>query len=596
MKRKFKKSIGFIISVILAVFLSSCKNPFLAEVTQMYQVCFVTNCETIINSYRTDKIESIQKLTKENYEFDGWYTSETFEGIPITFPYEVKNDITFYAKWSEIHTVSFVTNCDITIDSYKTKKIDSKPTLTKDRYEFAGWYTNESFNGTPVAFPYEVKSDTTFYAKWNAIYTVTFVTNCDIKINSYETNKINSIQKLTKEGFDFDGWYISETFEGKPITLPYTITQETILYAKWIEKIYITPENYTQYNSNYSFSDGVLSIATETARVVLSGTFNDLTIKLNKANVKIIFNDFTLNSSKSSPLIESSYDFLIEYEGINKLSSSSSSTDSLIKTPGIIEFKGKKSNSSFELQPNSTTTTDCVIIRASKVTINGGNLTIKGSNGKDGTSYGSNGVNGSSGIKANVEIKNDADVKILAGNGGYGKSGIDYKGNKRETQEINGKPGYVGYAGGDGGNGGNGGTAIDGNLSVIAGSLTLQGGKGGDGANGGTGGDGGDGGYGPDMATAPGNGGDGGKGGNAGKGGDGGDAVNGTLENKNNCIINLTVGLCGKNGTPGEGGKGGEVGSRSFWGWTNITAQRHAGSPGQPGESAGTPKDGVEHR
>ena len=99
MKRKFKKLIGFVFAVVLAIFLSSCENPFLADVTHMYKVTFVTNCDTEIDSYRTSKIDSIQTLTKDGYEFDGWYTSETFEGEQIILPYKVTKDVILYARW-----------------------------------------------------------------------------------------------------------------------------------------------------------------------------------------------------------------------------------------------------------------------------------------------------------------------------------------------------------------------------------------------------------------------------------------------------------------------------------------------------------------
>lgn len=44
-----------------------------------------------------------------------------------------------------------------------------------------------------------------------------------------------TLPKPTKTGFTFDGWYVSETFEGAPVDGSKTYNEATILYAKWTE-------------------------------------------------------------------------------------------------------------------------------------------------------------------------------------------------------------------------------------------------------------------------------------------------------------------------------------------------------------------------
>lgn len=537
MKNNFRKTTFLIFCGVLVILLFSCKNPFLTNADGKYQVSFETNCETKIESYRTDKIESIQELSKAEYKFGGWYTNVSFEGDAIRLPYEVKGDITLYAKWIEIPTV-------------------------------------------------------------------TFVTNCDTKMDSYRTDKIESIQELTKEGFEFDGWYTSKSFEDTPISFPYIVTQPITLYAKWIDKTNIKTFGFSEIKDSSDYVNGVLTINHTYEKVIFQGnaseTFSDLCIKISKPNKKIVFDNFSFTSSRTSPLIESASDIAIEYKGNNKLSSSASGAVCLIKSLGTIEIRGND-KSTFELQTNTVTKSDVfagsIGIEANKVIINSGIFAINGSNGWNNNTNGRNGGNGSSGIKAfETVIKNNAIVNITAGNGGCGNNGIDYKENRRQ-EAAKFQNGYDGYPGGDGGNGGHGGIAIDGNLEVITGTITLQGGKGGDGGHGGTGGDGGKGGYTNAMWKAPGNGGNGGDGGKAGKGGNGGDAINGYLRNPNLSDVNLVAGKCGKNGIPGEGGKGGITGSKVNFGIGNFD-ECYPGSPGARGDSPDNPPphDGVEHR
>ncbi|MCH5157317.1 MAG: InlB B-repeat-containing protein [Clostridiales bacterium] len=43
------------------------------------------------------------------------------------------------------------------------------PTVTRNGYEFDGWYKNKALSGTPEVFPQRLTENTTFYAKWNQI-------------------------------------------------------------------------------------------------------------------------------------------------------------------------------------------------------------------------------------------------------------------------------------------------------------------------------------------------------------------------------------------------------------------------------------------
>lgn len=60
------------------------------------------------------------------------------------------------------------------------KTIETEPETTKAGYLFEGWFTKSDLSGTRVSFPYELKEDTKFYAKWREAtqtYKATFESN-----------------------------------------------------------------------------------------------------------------------------------------------------------------------------------------------------------------------------------------------------------------------------------------------------------------------------------------------------------------------------------------------------------------------------------
>ena len=564
MKKKFANISVLVFFVVVPLYLFSCQNSFLADVTKQYKVTFETNGGTEIASYRTGKIESSPKTTKSDYEFDGWYTNSSFDGNAITFPYELKNDTTLYAKCiSKYCTITYVdgkTVLDsIVIDRGNKLSENQLPELIKEDYVVDGWYTNASFVGRAISFPYEVKTDITLYVNW-----------------------------IVREGcliLDFENCRTNEDFVNNCI--------------------------------NYGYESGVLKLDSKYDKIIFKGNssqtaiFSNLCIESSRAKQKLVFENFSFSSSKSSPLIKSSFDIDIEYKGTNKISSTSSDTVSLIKSLGLITFKETDNNSSFEIQPNAVTSSKegSIGIEANNVIIDGGNFVIQGSNGVDyseNDTSGTSGRNGSSGIRATETIiQNKANVTITGGNGGKGSQGIKgddgCSGSTRDSvAEGNAENGTNGVQGGIGGTGGKGGSAILGNFEVKSGcNVILVGGNGGTGGKGGTGGTGGKGGDNVAWGGGTGNGGDGGRGGTGGTGGNGGDAVSGSFYQENfNDNVYLKFGSKGVGGTGGNGGIGGLKGNANYVvppfpecgdGGTN-------GNPGDPGSKGNSGEDGVEHR
>lgn len=457
-----------------------------------------------------------------------------------------------------------------------------------------------------------------FFEKETSFYKVTFVTNCEEKIESYRTDCINSIPEMKKNNCVFDGWYANNSFDGNPIQFPYEVKKDTTLYAKWISENKIYTFDFRDCKSNsdfinickyYGYDNGILILDPSYEEIIFKGSssvvFSDLCIIVSGQNTKLVFDNFSFSSSKASPLIESSSDFVIEYKGTNKLSSSTSNNLSLIKSLGKITIKGNDKNSKFELQPNTVTnsTEGSIGVEATKVIIDGGNFVILGSNGlnyPESNKSATAGRNGSSGIKANKSIiQNFANVTIISGNGGKGalaKDGTNGKDGKKRAWiwEGNAQNGEHGQPGKVGGIGGFGGHAILGDLIIYdCNSVTLQGGNGGRGATGSRGGDGGNGGNNVAWGGRTGDGGDAGRGGNGGTGGNAGDAITGAIYKESfNGTVNLKYGIKGMGGDPGKPGSPGDPGKANHMcnGGGHHGKEANFGQPGSPGN------DGVEHR
>ena len=175
---------------------------------------------------------------KEGYYFLGWYDNAEFNGNPVEEPYVPSGDVTLYAKWEKEKTITFVTNCDQTVENMITVdlQIIELPVLTREGYYLIGWYDNAEFNGSSIEEPYVPSGDITLYAKWEKEKTVTFVTNCDQTVENMITVglQITELPVLSREGY-YLIWYDNAEFNGSPVKTPYAPSGDVTLYAKWVE-------------------------------------------------------------------------------------------------------------------------------------------------------------------------------------------------------------------------------------------------------------------------------------------------------------------------------------------------------------------------
>ena len=137
-----------------------------------FTITFEANGGTgYMNSIKVKETENtnimlpINTFTRESYEFTGWNTKADGKGSPYTDKATIKvtEDITLYAQWVEVFTISFDANGGVGKMSPISGKAHSGGVLpanqfTKNGYIFVKWNTNADGSGVDL----KDKSSVTF--------------------------------------------------------------------------------------------------------------------------------------------------------------------------------------------------------------------------------------------------------------------------------------------------------------------------------------------------------------------------------------------------------------------------------------------------
>ena len=261
-------------------------------------VSFVTNTALELDSQKVvtgSKLTDLPELVRDNYKFDGWFTSEDvlFDlNTPIT------SNITLYAKWTELTeeekaTVSFVVNVNgYTISDIVVEKGKSiiAPELNIDGYRFDNYYSNvemtKAFDINSV-----INVDTTIYLKYIKQWTITYQDQDGNTIgtilvdNETPFGEVSSLSAPYVAGYVFEYW----TNNGIKFEDSDDIISNITLVAKYKEddgttkKLEIVKETGLQESAYVLFNE----YNNATGYSVYSIDSNNNTIKLNYKNYYI---------------------------------------------------------------------------------------------------------------------------------------------------------------------------------------------------------------------------------------------------------------------------------------------------------------------
>ena len=227
---------------------------------EVYDITYINVNGAINNNPTYYDVETddftIYPLSKEGYNFDGWFSNEECtDEATLTIAKGSNGDITLYAKWTAItYTIEYVTyGGAFENNNYpKTYTINNEislvePTLSNNF--FVGWFTLAEGGKLQEKIEKGSTGNVTLYARW-----VSFESNGGSKVEyevSIEKDKFNEPVKINqpvapeKDYYTFEGWYTNGELTNKfNFAIP---SKNLVLYANW---------EATEYKINYVLNGG----------------------------------------------------------------------------------------------------------------------------------------------------------------------------------------------------------------------------------------------------------------------------------------------------------------------------------------------------
>lgn len=191
---------------------------------------------------RGDIVQKPEVSPKTDWVFDGWYTAPDGGGDLWDFDNNtVDKDITLYANWLDAVTVTFggTTNPPVTVG--KGTPVEEPEDPEREGYEFDGWFADAAYT-KPWDFNTPINEDTTIYAKWKQMFTVTFKGPDGIDVPDQpvvEGGKATEPEDPDLKGPKFGGWFADEKYTTLwDFNTP--ITKDTTIYGRWKQTYTVT--------------------------------------------------------------------------------------------------------------------------------------------------------------------------------------------------------------------------------------------------------------------------------------------------------------------------------------------------------------------
>ena len=198
---------------------------------------------------------STDEPTLVGHRLLGWAATSSAMEAAYTDTYTPKDNTTLYAVWEQIIiTVTLDANGGTFTDGEKTKTVTvtvgehyTLPTdePTREGYKLLGWAATSSATEATYTTSYTPTADTTLYAVWEQIITVTLNANGGtftggaktktVTVTAGESIKLPTASDLTRDGYVFIGWAENENAEEAVYTESYEPTSDITLYAVWKE-------------------------------------------------------------------------------------------------------------------------------------------------------------------------------------------------------------------------------------------------------------------------------------------------------------------------------------------------------------------------
>ncbi len=190
--------------------------------------------------------------TRTGYTFDGWYYGNS--KLPQSGTWGIPENAMLTARWEIIvysitYNLSGGTNSAGNPSTYTVEDEFDFAEPSKVEYSFGGWEDEKGNLVTGITAG--TVGDLSLAARWEAVvYTITYYLNGGANDPSNPTSYtvedgLMALRDPFRAGYSFDGWYASESLEGKVTAVGGGGRGDLALYAKW------TPIAYSiTYNLN----------------------------------------------------------------------------------------------------------------------------------------------------------------------------------------------------------------------------------------------------------------------------------------------------------------------------------------------------------
>ena len=202
--------------------------------------------------------------------YEAKYTPEDTENYNIVENIKITINVS-----SKIVVITFNSNDESELTSTQEVEQDKQTKLKENTFErngfkFTGWNTKADGTGTPYSDKQEISinENLTLYAQWQVNkYSVTFDANggifvgdkTTIVVDEWEDSKLESLEKPTRQGHTFKGYYTKKT--GGTSIESYIAEagidrDGLVFYAQWIEKYSYIINKYL-YDDNKKYIDKI---------------------------------------------------------------------------------------------------------------------------------------------------------------------------------------------------------------------------------------------------------------------------------------------------------------------------------------------------
>jgi len=249
-----KKFITSWLLLLFVVFLVACGG---SETKEEYTITFNSNGGSAVTALTVEEgtlATAPTAPTRSGYVFKGWFTDAALT-TQFSFALPITGNLTLYAKWAQLFTVSFEPNGGTAVASVQVEQgltVLQPADPTKAGFVFEGWYTTAALT-TKYNFGAPVTAALTLYAGWTEIQEDQFVVSFNSNGGSYVMPQVvtdgdaaTQPAAPTRPGFTFLGWNLGAT--AYVFTTP--VTADITLVAQW--------QAIPQFTVTFQRQDGVV--------------------------------------------------------------------------------------------------------------------------------------------------------------------------------------------------------------------------------------------------------------------------------------------------------------------------------------------------